>query len=828
MIPAHGDPFDQVLEGDSLVLGRSSAAELVLADRFLSRRHARLQREGETWLVEDLGSRNGTLLNGVRVEKPTKISAGDELRLSGSVVMVRGADDTGREVATTPSQESAQHTVFRRASDLISRQSSDDTAGIDAPEAVRRQADRLRLLNDVHRALNQSIELDDLLEMILARAFDELSPEEGVILLKDPSGEYYRAARRTLPGVGSKYAFSETLIHEVGEKGMAALVLDVETDERFAHAQSILSSGIRSLVAAPLLDAEGSLGMVALNSRVHKRQFDEEDMELLVSLASVAALRIRNVALAEEAAERRRLEEEMKLARQIQVGLLPSQLPEVPGYDFHGGNVPSRGVSGDYFQVEPRNGGKECVLVIADVSGKGIAASLLTASLEALSAGPIEVGQGAQEICEKVCRRLFHRTPPAKYATMILGILDPATHKLTYTNCGHNPALIVRADGSVDQLGTTGMPVGLMEVGNYSRGRSRVFRRRHPGSLHRRDHGSGEPGRRGIRHRETDRGLQATQRQGSRGDVERDPERPGRVRQRRPLCRRPHLGSDSSTARLVPSRTPQPSSQIVAIHPRDELDGDPLGTGSLAFTKVRARAEVGLHLFDHATRPLVPLGLALWQERQVRDLGSGEQLTGTVGALGDTSTAADALGRIHGSIRHRFGDGQGIGILRTAGIDRDESTRLDDLVERTAIDNEVLENREGTGAPGLDTDLIPVLELAHMKLTGRRSLLGTVGLTVDHQATGTADTLSAIMFECDGLFAPLDELFVRVRRASPETTYPDSLPTAHGSRTGPWILPIPVARSCSVNRITCSSSDWEERSRTREPRYEEQAGYPYR
>jgi sigma-B regulation protein RsbU (phosphoserine phosphatase) len=468
VIPAHGDPFDQVLEGDSLIIGRSSAAELVLADRFLSRQHARLHREGEAWLIEDLGSRNGTLLNGTKVESPTKISAGDELRLSGSVIMVRSGSEPMREVPTTTSQESAQHTVFRRASDLISRQSSSDTAGLEAPDAVRRQADRLRLLNDVHRALNQSIELDDLLEMILARAFDELSPEEGIILMKNKEGEYFRAARKTIPGVSGKYAFSETLIHEVAEKGMAALVLDVETDERFAHAQSILSSGIRSLVAAPLLDAEGSLGMVALNSRVHKRQFDEEDMELLVSLASVAALRIRNVALAEEAAERRRLEEELKLARQIQVGLLPSQLPEVPGYEFHGGNVPSRGVSGDYFKVEPRKKNSEFVAVIADVSGKGMAASLLTASLEALSAGPIEVGQEAQEICTKVCRRLFHRTPPAKYATMFLGILEPATHKFTYTNAGHNPALVVRADGEVRELGTTGLPVGLMEVGNYT------------------------------------------------------------------------------------------------------------------------------------------------------------------------------------------------------------------------------------------------------------------------------------------------------------------------------------------------------------------------
>lgn len=468
VIPAHGDPFDQVLEGESLIVGRSSAAELVLADRFLSRQHARLHREGEAWLIEDLGSRNGTLLNGTKVETPTKISAGDELRLSGSVIMVRSGSEPVREVPTSPSQESAQHTVFRRASDLISKQSSDDTTGPDAADAVRRQADRLRLLNDVHRALNQSIELDDLLEMILARAFDELGPEEGIILMRNQAGEYYRAARKTIPGVSGKYAFSETLIHEVAEKGMAALVLDVETDERFAHAQSILSSGIRSLVAAPLLDAEGSLGMVALNSRVHKRQFDEEDMELLVSLASVAALRIRNVALAEEAAERRRLEEELKLARQIQVSLLPSHMPEVPGYVFNGGNVPSRGVSGDYFKVEGRDGGKEFVAVVADVSGKGMAASLLTATIEALSAGPIEVGQDAAEICTKVCRRLFHRTPPAKYATMFLGILNPETHIFTYTNAGHNPGLVVQADGGVKELGTTGLPVGLMEVGNYS------------------------------------------------------------------------------------------------------------------------------------------------------------------------------------------------------------------------------------------------------------------------------------------------------------------------------------------------------------------------
>ncbi|TNF74849.1 MAG: FHA domain-containing protein [Acidobacteria bacterium] len=473
IVPAHGDPFEHQLEGESVVIGRSSSADLALADRFLSRRHARLFNEGELWFAEDLGSRNGTLVNGTAIQEPTRLQPGDELRLSGSVISILTED--GKTKSTTASSDLGTHTVFRKASELIESQTTSATAGLQAPEEVRRQTERLKMLNDVHRALARSIDLSELLQMILVRAFDHLEPEEGAIFLKkDENGGYNRAAARSVAGIESDYLYSETLVNEVAEKGLAALVLDVETDERFAAAESILSSGVRSLVAAPLLDAEGALGMIVLNSRVHKRQFNEEDMELLVSLASVAAMRIRNVALAVEAAERRRMEEELKLARQIQVTLLPSQLPEVDGYEIRGGNIPSRGVSGDYYRVVDRNDGAECLFIIADVSGKGIAASLLTASLEALMAGPIEVGQPAEEICSKVCRRLFARTPPAKYATSFLAVLEPKTGEITYTNAGHNPALIVRADGKVEELGPTGLPIGLMEDGNYTEGKTKL------------------------------------------------------------------------------------------------------------------------------------------------------------------------------------------------------------------------------------------------------------------------------------------------------------------------------------------------------------------
>jgi sigma-B regulation protein RsbU (phosphoserine phosphatase) len=179
-------------------------------------------------------------------------------------------------------------------------------------------------------------------------------------------------------------------------------------------------------------------------------------------------MRIRNGRLVAEAMERQKLEQEVRLARQIQVALLPATLPVVPGYELHGGNLPSRGVSGDFYKVLFRDEGRECAFLIADVSGKGVAASLLTASLEALSAMPLENGVPPAEICNHVSRLLHQRTPPEKFATAFLAILEPATGRLTYVNAGHNPGLLVRADGSVEWLKASGVPLGLIATATYA------------------------------------------------------------------------------------------------------------------------------------------------------------------------------------------------------------------------------------------------------------------------------------------------------------------------------------------------------------------------
>jgi len=181
----------------------------------------------------------------------------------------------------------------------------------------------------------------------------------------------------------------------------------------------------------------------------------------------VAAMRISNVRLAEEAAERKRLDRDVALAREIQVAALPSKLPDVTGYQLHGGNLPSRGVSGDFFKVVERLDGSECVLFLADVSGKGIGAAMLTTSVEALITGPIEEGVPADEACARVSRRLFRRTPPEKYATGFLAVLNPPTGAVEYTNAGHNPGLVIRQDGTTQWLASTGPPLGILPEAEF-------------------------------------------------------------------------------------------------------------------------------------------------------------------------------------------------------------------------------------------------------------------------------------------------------------------------------------------------------------------------
>jgi len=404
--PPNAPPFDWLLNTPEVVIGRATTAGLVVPDSSVSRHHARLfQRDGRWW-AEDLGATNGTTLNDRPLLTPTMLDHGDRLRIGATIV--RFAPDE-----------------------------SDTTD----PGALNRQAARLRTLNEVHKALATAISLSALLDLILERCFDVLHPEEGVILLKDPTGHFKLAATRRLPGRTGDVLVSRSIVDEVAGKGRPALVLDAAVDDRFAGSQSLMMSGVRSVVAAPLSDAEGSIGMIALLSSVSVRQFSDLDLDMLVSLASAAALRVRNVALAEEAAARKVLERELSLAHDMQMSMLPHQQLSRAEVDLAASVTPARSVGGDLYDFVLDD--DRLWFIVADVSGKGVAAALYMAVAKTLFRASVLPDIGPADVLARMNRELCRDNDQFIFVTAIVGQLSVSSGEVALADAGHNPALVV-------------------------------------------------------------------------------------------------------------------------------------------------------------------------------------------------------------------------------------------------------------------------------------------------------------------------------------------------------------------------------------------------
>ena len=461
--PAEGEPFEYDVDVDSLVIGRSSRCDLAVADRCLSRQHLRLFQTDDKWMVEDLGSRNGTRVNGVLISRPAAVRDGDAISVSTSLIMIGGAEPEASETSWDHKQS-----VFRAATEILSdsERHAAQPAAVEYEELLR-AAEQLRVLNDVHLALADSLTADELFEAVLDRVFAHLQPKHGAVFLKHGE-ELIRVAGRSQADITEAFPESTSLAREVIDKGLAAVVHDTSTDSRFVGSESLVDAGVRTLIAAPLLTPDGALGMIVLSSNLAEMRFAERDMELLVVVASATGLKMRNLALAEEAAERQRFEREVTLARRIQVALLPAEMPQLPGVEIYGRNTPSRGVSGDYYQVVERADGDEVAIVIADVSGKGIGASLLTGYVDALVNAYLGENLEPAEIFNRVSPQMNAKTPVESFATAFLGILSTDTGALRYASAGHDPTILVRTDGEVEMLMPTGMPLGLMPDAVYT------------------------------------------------------------------------------------------------------------------------------------------------------------------------------------------------------------------------------------------------------------------------------------------------------------------------------------------------------------------------
>ena len=316
------------------------------------------------------------------------------------------------------------------------------------------------MLFDVGKAVGSSLDVQAVLDSILD-ALSRVIPYDaaGVYLLRPGSLDIEAlAARGYEPVYGDKVRLKlgEGLVGLSIKEGREFVVPDTTKDPRYIEARPT----IRSEVVVPLLTGDAVIGAFNIESD-RLNAFTDDHVDLLSAFATQAAIMIEHARLSEELLKRRWLVEELKIARQIQATFLPSSCPLMEGFEVCGTNISYEEVGGDYYDfvpiVEHQTG-----IAIADVSGKGIPASLIMASFRASLRAEIRNNYAIRTILSKVNRLLLESVESGTYVTAFYGVLDTRGRVLTYSNAGHNPPILIRADGKMELLSEGGTVLGAL------------------------------------------------------------------------------------------------------------------------------------------------------------------------------------------------------------------------------------------------------------------------------------------------------------------------------------------------------------------------------
>ncbi len=342
--------------------------------------------------------------------------------------------------------------VERRITDRIDRAFFPER--YEARRALEELADRTRTAEDRPA-------LASLLEAMLRSAF---RPVSLAVYLEDPDGRLAAGGPPEGPGVLARDAGA---LAALASRARPAVLPPPGVDDAADELHRLLAP-LQPECLAPMVDRNGRLvGVVALGGRQSEEPYSGEDIRLLRVVSLQSALTVQTICLSEEMAARieaeRRAEHEVEIAKEVQRQLLPAAAPALPGFACAGACIQAKSVGGDYYDFVEL-GGERIAFLLADVSGKGIAAALLMANLQATLRSQYAGGaDDPAKLLERANRLFFASTPGNRYATLFLAEFDRATHELRYVNCGHVPPVLARAGGAVETLDATGTVIGLFE-----------------------------------------------------------------------------------------------------------------------------------------------------------------------------------------------------------------------------------------------------------------------------------------------------------------------------------------------------------------------------
>jgi phosphoserine phosphatase RsbU/P len=445
------------ITGPQFTIGRSSNNSLVLGQMGVSRAHAEVLTQKGEYLLRDLGSKLGTYVNGVKTEQ-ARLSNGDRVQLGG------------------PQGPSL---VFHEG-DLLQTLLGASEAKSEISLSVRGFKE-VGMLLAAFQALSSIPLLDDLLALVVDTAIELTGAERGFIMLKEGDENLsFRCARdnHKHPLDGSCFQTSQRVPFDVFKTGRRVVIRDLDFSDESEDHSATRRLGLRSISCVPLrylavrdsgansgIERSKAIGVLYVDSPNVGAALSNARIDALETLASEAAMAIYNARLYKDSQDKRRMDEQLAIAREIQQALLPQPVRILPYVHACSRNLPCYEVGGDYFDYFNLEGGR-FGFALGDVAGKGISAALLASMIQGIFSAQTLFAAPPPSIISNVNRTLARRGTGNRFVTFFFGILDPEGN-CTYVNAGHNPPYLVHRDGTMRELTEGGMVLGLFELAHY-------------------------------------------------------------------------------------------------------------------------------------------------------------------------------------------------------------------------------------------------------------------------------------------------------------------------------------------------------------------------
>ncbi len=445
-------------------MGRKADNDLQLLHDTVSRQHAEIVFEDESYFLVDVGSKRGTFVNGRQIER-IELEHLDHIRIGGDEAQQIQFIDESVVTASAIFDSQAPLKITESTSEKIRAASAND------------ELQKLARFVEVNEAFKFSLTPDDVLCLIVDAAIEITQAERGFLMLKNDAGDLeFKVARDQqrswLPG--NDFAMSRSVVEEAFRQNRSIIISDTPTPR-----ESVRSLDLRSIACIPLrrfqmtenMDAttmfkRDVIGVLYVDSQVFRGALNETSLRLLESLAFEATKSLESVRLMHEEQEKKRLEGELNLARQVQIALTPTAFKHPEHFEVAGASIPSRSLGGDFYDLLAFND-SECVFALGDVSGKGIGAALMAAMSQGALQAQFASNLPLSDVIANLNRVLIQKSASGHFLTLFCAVLN-SNGGFRFVNAGHNPPILARADGRIELLSTKSLLLGAFDFADFT------------------------------------------------------------------------------------------------------------------------------------------------------------------------------------------------------------------------------------------------------------------------------------------------------------------------------------------------------------------------